>query len=176
MKKRVLVLIALMAVLLLVAGPVYATPPITASGTWYYIPTITGMRPAGGNMFLDATSVDYWTGTFDSPEGGGSNSVYGAAIHKFASLTETGPWYGAGLATFDGTVAGKSGTLVIRFVGKKPSAQLEDHWYGRWVILSGTDELANLRGQGTWWGPGFLGDPAIYGEVEYSGNIHFEPE
>jgi hypothetical protein len=176
MKKRPLLLITVLIVALLctLSLSAHAGPPIAASGTWWYIPTIVDTRLAGNNMFLEVTSVDYWTGTFDSPEGGGSNSVYGAAIHEFVSLTETGSWYGEGLSTFVGTVAGKSGTLVIRFVGRRPGATAD--WSGTWVILRGTDELKNLRGQGTWWGPGWQGDPDVYGQVDYSGNIHFEPQ
>ena len=174
MKKRILIPIALTAVLLLVAGPVYATPPEPASGTWCYTPYITGMRSAGGNLFLDAESEDYWTGTFESPEGAGSYTVYGATIHKFVDFTDTGPWYAQGLVTFVGTVEGKSGTLVMRFLGKRPDATA-DWSSGKWVILSGTGELANLRGQGTWWGPGAPA-PEVQGCVDYSGNYHFEPQ
>jgi len=173
-KKRIVILVAVMAVLSLVAGPVLATPPTSAGGKWHYTPEITGMRPAGNNMFLDATSVDWWEGTFDSPEGAGSNSVYRATIHKFVDFTEpTGPWFAQGLVTFKGTVADKSGTLVMRFLGKRPGATAD--WSGKWVILRGTGELKNLRGQGTWWG---LGAPApgLEGWVEYSGNYHFETQ
>jgi hypothetical protein len=172
-KKRILVLIALMSVLLLVAAPVHATPPMTASGTWCYTPAIVGERWADGNLFLDATSVDEWTGTFNS-EGAGSGTVYRATIHKFVDFTETGPWYAQGLVTFVGTVEGKSGTLVMVFLGKRPGATAD--WSGgKWVILSGTDELANLRGQGTWWGPGAPA-PGVQGCVDYSGNYDFETQ
>lgn len=170
MKKRVLVLIALMAVLLLVAGPAYAKPPIAASGTWCYTPSIAGIpRLAGGNTFLEATSVGRWEGTFV----GVSSSVYAVVMHEVVSPTVTGSWNAQGLVTFVGTVGDKSGTLVMRFLGSRPDASAE--WEGKWVILRGTDELVNLRGQGTWWG---LGAPAPEQEgcVWYSGKIHFEPQ
>ena len=174
MKKRLLILIALMAVLLLVAGPVYATPPEPASGTWCYIPFPVPLRFADGNMFLEATSEDRWEeGTFDSTEFVGSGSVYRATIHKFVDFTDTGPWFAQGLVTFVGKVGDKEGTLVMRFLGKRPDATSD--WSGKWVILSGTGELENLRGQGTWWGPG-APEAGVEGCVDYSGNYHFETQ
>jgi len=69
---------------------------------------------------------------------------------------------------FEGTVMGKEGTLVIQLVGWR---YLPEDWYGQWLIISGTGELANLRGQGIWWGPGFGAEgPDIF----YSGQIHFD--
>ncbi len=34
--------------------------------------------------------------------------------------------------------------------------------------------VANLRGQGTWWGPGAPA-PEVWGDIDYEGNYHFEP-
>ena len=58
----------------------------------------------------------------------------------------------------------KSGTLTIRldFI-RDPTDTIE----GTWVIISGTDELANLHGQGTVFGP--------LGDASYSGQVHFDP-
>ncbi len=70
-----------------------------------------------------------------------------------------------GVINFDGRVGDNYGTLVIKFVGKKTGEPLE--WYGTWVILSGTGDLENLRGRGTWWGPST--------DLDYAGKIHFEP-
>ena len=47
---------------------------------------------------------------------------------------------------FTGKVLDKEGTMVIQLVGKKPAG---GDWYGHWVILSGTGDLAKVRGQGT---------------------------
>ena len=57
---------------------------------------------------------------------------------------------------------------------ERPQGGTRRHWHGRWVILRGTDELATLRGQGTWWGPG-APDVGLWGDIYYGGNIHFEP-
>jgi len=165
--KRSIALLALVLTLVLVPAVIaLATPPTIVSGTWYYTPWIASTRFADGNMFMEAyTSVppDRWEGTFD----GTSVDEYKGVIHP------TGAWNADGVALFDGVVGGREGTLVIEFVGKKTDAEAD--WSGKWVILSGTGELANLRGQGTWWGPGAPG-VGIEGSVEYSGKIHFARE
>lgn len=72
-------------------------------------------------------------------------------------------------------MSGKWGTLEMRVVGSSPD--VPTGWEGKWVILSGTGDLANLRGQGTWWGPGYdPANPLEYGKIDYSGKIHFEPD
>ena len=165
--KRSIALLALVLTLVLVPAVItHATPPTIASGIWYYTPWIASTRFADGNMFMEAYTdlpdPDRWEGTFD----GISVDEYKGVIHS------TGAWNAMGVALFDGFVGDREGTLVIWFVGKKQD-MLAD-WSGTWVILSGTGELANLRGQGTWWGPG-APDVGIEGSVEYSGKIHFDP-
>jgi hypothetical protein len=116
-------------------------------------------------MFLEAytkTPPDDWTGTFK----GNSEDTYSAAIFS------TGAWYAAGVALFNGDVGNKKGTLVIWFSGDRSDAKAD--WSGKWMILRGIGGLANLRGEGTWWGPG-APDVGKKGCVDYSGEIHFEP-
>ena len=76
------------------------------------------------------------------------------------------------LSVHETEVDGKEGTVVIRLVGKKP---IGGEWFGSWVILSGTGELENLRGQGIWRGPGYEGPdiPGDYPDIYYSGHIRF---
>ncbi len=81
-------------------------------------------------------------------------------------------WSFNAIVSFDGTVNGKSGTLKMSVVGKRPDAFAD--WEGKSVILSGTGELANLRGRGTWWGPG-AAEEGKWGDIYYDGNYHFEP-
>ena len=71
-----------------------------------------------------------------------------------------------GNLSFYGTVGeSEPGTMEMRIVGHSPDYTF---WQGTWVILSGTDGLENLRGQGTLEGePGFM---------VYEGNYHFEPD
>jgi len=166
--KRSIALLALVLTLVLVPAVItHATPPTSASGRWGYTPWINfeSMRVAGGNTFFEAyteTPPDEWTGTFV----GTSEDVYNVAIHS------TGAWYCNGVVSFEGKVNGVEGTLVIWFLGKKPDMFAD--WSGKWVILSGTGDLANLRGQGTWWGPG-APEVGQKGYVDYSGKIHFDP-
>ena len=165
MRKRILILIAVMAVLLMVAGPVQATRPTDAEGLWQYMPTSAEERHAnGGNTFLTVTEDGLWIGTFT-----GSSTEEGTVV-----IHSSGSRFFRGTVSFDEVVVdGKSGALEMRVVGS--SRDVSAGWEGKWVILGGTDELATLRGQGTWWGLGWQGDPNVYGEIPYSGSIHFKP-
>ena len=141
-----------------------STPPTSASGKWCYTPFIKDSRSADNNTFLEAYTKDppdVWTGTFE----GNSEDTYHAVI------LSTGAWDMGGVALFDGAVSNRKGTLVIWFSGNRPDAEAD--WSGKWVILRGTGELANLRGEGTWWGPG-APEVGKRGCVDYSGKIHFD--
>jgi len=76
------------------------------------------------------------------------------------------------LSVHETEVDGKAGTVVVRLIGKKPEG---GDWFGSWVILSGTGDLENLRGQGIWRGPGYEGPqiPGDYPDIYYSGHIRF---
>ena len=123
---------------------------IKASGEWTYEVTIIDQRSVDGYTFIYATEESIWTGTFT----GTSHDVFTVVIFP------SGRWYAWGLVFYDGTVDGKSGTLVMYFAG-----WLNEEWLGRSVILSGTGDLAKLCGQLTWWGPSY--------NLDYSGKIHF---
>ena len=81
-------------------------------------------------------------------------------------------WSFKAIVSFEGYVDDKYGTLKMSVVGTRPDGLAD--WQGKSVILSGTGELANLRGQGTWWGPGAPA-PEVWGDIYYAGNYHFEP-
>jgi hypothetical protein len=163
MKKRVLTLLTMITILSTLSAPALAGPPTEVGGVLTYTPSILDVRVADGNTFLHTSEEALWTGNFE----GDSTEDGRVVIHS------SGFWSYKAISSFEGTVDGQSGTLEILMAGKRPDA-LSD-WQGRWVILSGTDELANLRGRGTWWGPG-APDVGEWGEVDYSGKIHFEPE
>ena len=192
MKKKLFVLLAVILILSTVAIAASATPPENAQGYWYYRPTkdpFLGAKFANGNMFLTIADEGFWTGTFngdvncseDLPEieppdilaenCGVSTDIGWVVIHSNES------WFYRGIVSLDPvTVDGKLGTLEMRVSGSRPDA-LTDWDGGKWVITGGTGELAGLRGQGTWSGPGWLGiDPNVYGVIPYSGNIHFESD
>ncbi len=143
---------------------VHATESITAEGTFDYTYEITGMRVSDeGNIFIDAKEWEVWIGAFD----GTAEAVFRVGIFPLEGFWNV--WL---RSTFTGTVQDKSGTLIIQLVGKRTMWDAERFWWsGQWMIVSGTGELANLHGQGTWWGPGFGAEgPDIF----YSGQIHFD--
>ncbi len=165
-KKKLFVLLALIIVLSLMSIPT-CTPTaeeIDAEGVWSYLPAGPPVEDVvGPYTFMTISDAGDWTGTIT-----GSADDFGeVAIHS------SGPWYYNGTVPFDSvTVNGRTGGLVISVYGSRPNAGAE--WDGTWVIISGKGDLAGLRGQGTWEGPGWQGDPKVPGEVYYSGSIYFE--
>lgn len=138
----------------------HATPPTPVSGTFDYTFEITDERWADGHYFFEATEWETWEGDFE----GTAVSFFRVVWFNF----DSGPLNVWLRADFEGTVMGREGTLVIQLVGWR---YLPEDWSGQWVIISGTGELANLRGQGIWGGPGF-GAPGP--DIWYSGQIHFD--
>jgi len=156
-KKFSALLVCLVSLLPILIPAICATPSEPASGTWEYTVTLLeDTKVAGGNLFRYGEEIGTWTGTFV----GESFDYFELVVHPSGFVTCQGQ------INFEGSVnGGKSGTMVILFIGKK---NLEiGLWSGKWVILSGTGDLANLRGKGTWEGPSF--------NLDYSGQIHFEP-
>ena len=77
--------------------------------------------------------------------------------------------------TINCTLDGKQGVVVMRSEGRRAAGAAE--WQGQWVIVSATGALANMHGQGTWWGPGFNpANPGASPDVYYSGQILFAPD
>jgi hypothetical protein len=150
--------VALLSALLLPV--VHASKPITVSGEWTYVPNMLSSRWANGNQICEGEEDGTWTGDFN----GESYDTFTVIKHD----ADPGPPSFVnviGIINFHGSVNGNEGTLVIKFVGKKTGEPLV--WYGTWVIISGTGELANLHGRGTWWGPST--------DLDYEGKIHFDP-
>ena len=164
MNKKLLALtILLMAALLFtLSAPVLAGPPTPAEGLWRYQPFIEEVRLAGGNTFMKTYENGEWIGTFF-----GTSTEDGTIV-----IHSSGAWSFKATVAFEGEVEGKVGELTMHVVGSRPDATAD--WTGKWVILYGTGELATLRGQGDWWGPGAPA-PGEWGDIYYSGGIHFEP-
>lgn len=136
----------------------YATSPTPANGNITrvsFTPTI--VKNADGNTFIDFIMVSSFSGTFT----GITNDV-GTAV-----LRPTGDFTFNFLSTFNGTVDGKSGTVVFRVAGKGEGGTTNGTARGQFVILRGTGELANLHGQGS-----FEGEAGV---ATYSARIHFDP-
>lgn len=149
------VLVACMLALLsaLSIPAVRASPAMDAEGTlsWLVV-NFEGQRTAGVNTIYSGTSTIAAGGTFT----GDVTDAWVEVWHTdFLNLRD--------VLMFTGTVDGKSGTLTIRLVGTATLPDLE--WTGHWEIMRGTGDLANLEGQGTWWGTA--------NDVEYSGVIQF---
>lgn len=128
-----------------------------AAGTWSWVNTSWDQwkTTKKGGAFASGTEAGTWTGTFE----GTAVETFGAQIRPDGTL-----WALIEIA-FEGTVEDKAGTLQIL-----TTAMLRDPegtMHGQWTIVSGTDELANLRGQGTWVYEG--SDPADH--ASYSGII-----
>ena len=161
MKKMLIPIAVCMAALLFMLSmpAAYAKPPTRVSGTFDYTFEITSEKWINDLWIFEATEWETWEGDFQ-----------GTAVSHFTVMWfnyPDGPLFVWLRGTLTGTALGKSGTITFLLVGWRP---LPEDWYGRWVILSGTGELADLHGYGTWRGPGF-GDPGP--DIFYSGQVHF---
>jgi len=143
---------------------VNATKPMDVEGYFDYISYLVSAREADGNLFLKTEEDVWWYEDID-----------GITLKEDSKcrvvMHSTGDWWYTGLYKVTGTVHDVYGSFVIHTVGKKPEGL---DWYGEWVIISGTGELEDLRGQGTWGGPGFdPSTPTVPGYIWYEGEIHF---
>ena len=164
MRKISLLLLVVMVVLAFMQSiPVAASTPTDVIGTMYYTPYLAGEpKIAGGNTFLETVEESRWEGSFE----GVSFDECNVVIHR------SGAWAYNAIVYFEGSVSGQTGKLTMRFTGSRPDA-LSD-WEGSWVILNGADGLANLHGQGIFYGPGSPGFGEV-GAVTYEGQVHFDP-
>jgi hypothetical protein len=141
--------------LLLWPGTAAAAPVLmTASGGFTRTSfTQENVRQIDGITLFDFTETDTLTGTFE-----GSSVIHGSCI-----VRATGAGTCLARETFTGKVAGKTGTVEFQdFITLEPSGAA----HGRFVIVGGTGELANLRGSGS-----FEGTPE--GTGTYTGQIVF---
>jgi len=165
MRKITLLLLVMVVFIVLPALPVAASTPIDVTGTLYYTPNPDPdgeTKEAGGNTFLDTIEDSRWIGSFE----GVSFDVCNVVIHP------SGAWAYNAIVYFDGSVDNRDGKLTLRLTGNRPDAYSD--WEGQWVILSGSDGLANLRGEGIFYGPGSP-DFGQEGEITYEGQVHFDP-
>jgi hypothetical protein len=156
----------LVALLSMATAPAYAAPHLNAAGSFDYWPDMATavVRQAHGNTFIHSTTTDLWTGTF---AGAGQSE---STVIMFAA--------GSAVVTIRGTINctldGKHGVVTMQSVGRRAAGAAE--WQGQWVIIRATGDLANMHGQGNWWGPGFNpADPNASPDIYYAGQIHFGP-
>lgn len=169
MKKSIVLLLVLTALLVLAAVPVSADPKVEASGSWTYLPTsVSEPEFRGQNVFLYGTDLGVWEGTIT----GTHEEEFEVVCHLQGGFS----FYKGDIA-FTGTVedesgALRSGTMVIKANAKVDAVSpdcgpiFDTNWYGHWVITGGTGDLANVHGHGTLEGPS--------GAVSYEGQIHFD--
>ena len=156
--RRFLLPLIVLSVLLLPAGSALATPPTMSSGTYHdWIVDVPSVRYADGHIFLTLTKHGVLTG---SVEGEITETMYiveGDKIATFKGIQICDPC----------TVNGRVGTYVARIEGTSKDGYDQGHY----TYLSGTGDLANLRGQGTI--DGTSGSDESTGT--YSGVYHFDP-
>ena len=164
LRRLLLLPLALFALVLGAVSPAVAGPPEDASGDWTYVPAgPPTVRTAGNTTFVYGAEFSTFTGTFV----GESYDEFVVVCHqKDPELFMT---FVKGTIDFTGEVDGRAGGLTMLFTGKQestvcaPSAAI---WSGTWVIIGGTDELADLHGNGEWTGPSF--------DLDYTGRVHFD--
>lgn len=168
MKNRLLTLVALAAIVVLSVALLSATAGSRqdeddADGVWCYTPHLDELTfysigdYSGEKAFASTVETGEWTGTF-----AGTSKDYG-----FLVLHASGPTLFIATVAFDSVeVGGASGGLEMDVVGDRPDGYSD--WEGTWVITSATGELADLQGSGTWWGPGWQGNPEECGVIYYS--------
>lgn len=122
-------------------------PATPVSGDWTYVPAVVGFEEFGPHLLLYGTDVGTWTGTFE-----------GTSYEEFTLMFHaSGDNYYRGLMEFEGTVDGRSGTMIIQAWGVQSPGGIEPgtggDWSGSWVILSGTGELEGIEGRGSFAGP-----------------------
>ena len=173
MKTRSVLLIAVLLAALLSAPSLsaYAEPQITVAGSWdYQGQPWVDQRWADGNYFVRFADCGTWTGGLVGDVCDAGRMVFHSSGSVFGKYTV---WFeGQAWDESTGAFLGE-GTLEISFVGTGLDEELG--MQGTWVILGGTGGLANLRGQGTWWGWGSDGVPGTP-DLFYSGQVHQAPE
>ena len=152
MKKKILCLMLSLFIVIFLSFSivgVLSKKPIHVVGNGAGPPdmTITPVKFAGGNTFYSVTG----TGSYIGPDIIGTT----AGVHRWHENKDGKINLHLDLV-FTGTILGKSGSVLMRCNGIAGST-------ARWSIISGTGELANLRGTGI----------VMPGLIE--GDVHFEP-
>jgi hypothetical protein len=156
MKRRVILLLCVVVLSGLAFVPAAAAaPPIDVSGKWTWAVIdeqwVDG-KIAGGNAFFSGAENGTWTGTFN----GTAYETFAGVVHRDGNM-----WVKFTI-NFAGTVVGRTGTMVMEMVTLATKFSVD----GSWRIVSGTDELAGLKGEGTWW---WSDDPM----ASYTGKVHW---
>jgi hypothetical protein len=144
---------------LLVGATVSAEPPPQGEGNFFDL-TVT---PLGEEQVVGANTISVLLLTANT-----DGTLNGTLSAEVTCAGKTLPHEGSchGMATFEGDVEGAEGTLLIDTVFRVDGPNLEA---GFFTILSGTDALARLKGEGT-----FSGSLATANGT-YTLAFHFHP-
>jgi hypothetical protein len=165
MKKKnwLLATFVIVTMLALPMSMVSATKPILVDGTRIGLGSspVKPPRRAGNsdNLILYLAANHEWTGDIE----GFSTTDVKRIMYNYFSPEPIWVNIHAVCTIPEATVMGHTGSLTIRLNFRT----IEENADGTWVIIDGTNELANLHGQGKIFGtvPEFL----------YSGWVHFDP-
>ncbi len=159
-------LVCLIFVCILLPTAVFAGPPEDVAGDFTYIPLgCAEILPANGNMIMaDCEDDGTW---YAGPLDGTSHEVYDIVFLGWEGDFVYERAFYKGKITFTGEFDGREGTLTIIMSGWSYGDLAE--WSGRWTILNGTGELANLHGHGAMSSNGLM-------DVHYEGQMHFSGE
>lgn len=146
---------------------------IAASGSFIDCSFNSVLRFVGRNLVVTADLTQTMYGTMDGCWTGSERDV----------VFQNGAATCHGSGTFDGTVEGRSGTIVMSYQGSyDPQTNVAT---ASLIFARGTGGLANLHGQSTWSGTftdpletPCTGDPSgcegMFGAM-YGGTLHFAP-
>jgi hypothetical protein len=125
-----------------------------AKGTYTILGrTTTNVRQNGSDKIYSITEQDVDSG-----------DVMGSYTSQFTSIVHPDNTANfSGTSTCTCTVAGKSGTLMWSFTG---TSTADESFQGQDFDIHGTENLANLHGQGTFQGQGT--------HATYSSELHFD--
>jgi len=170
MNKRILLVTMLtLLALVVISTPVSATIPTDVYGKIMFAgpPTVV-FRPAGNNCIGDVDVI--WAFIDGDLEGFAPVHLRVVSHGPCPAMPFQNQENIKASGTFSGEVDGKSGTFDFNYVGRAwPADPGELALTASIVVLSGTDELSNLRGE--------LDVSYNMGDDfdSYSGQIHFDP-
>ncbi len=150
MKTRFTAAAAMVLLILMLAVPVFASPPVAGNGFFFPIsePVVTDLRTANGNSFITQTVVYQLVGV--------TNGIYTQVERVKVEANGQALVQASGVCN-PCTIEGRSGIVYFRVIGHKDNI-------GQVIVIGGMGDLANLRGQGT-----FDGNTG-----SYVLNLHFD--
>ena len=156
MRKWLLIPVVVLVLAVGFPRPAGATAPTEYIATYTVSTTDTSVRQAGGNTIVEQSGSAVLTGDIV----GSATQTDRLVVHADDSVNLQGRF------TCTCTVAGRSGTVTVRFTGTAPAGGVIE---GHDVVVSGTGGLASLHGQGTFHGT------ATPGVVAKDLFLHFDP-